>query len=130
MEPEIIHDQEVKTDEFIDPAQRLYKEQNKEMDLNREIDPFIMWGFGLCLSIIFISGIPIINIILAPIVPVISIVLSIIGLNRIRTDKRKKGKGFAIAALIIAPLELLLIILVLAAIIFLNLPIFSAELYH
>ncbi|MBD3164680.1 DUF4190 domain-containing protein [Candidatus Woesearchaeota archaeon] len=98
--------------EVEDPAQKLYRERSRSLDLDRDVDRFAMWAFffsiALPLSIFFW---PII--VITVFFPFIGMVLSIIALSRIRKNKAK-GRGFAVAALILSVVEIIGIFVLLA----------------
>jgi len=82
-----------------DPAQELYEKKNKKLDLEREVDSYAMWGFILSLFSIYIGF-----------VSLLALILSIIGLSRITKDNTKKGKGFAIAGIVISCIVMLVML--------------------
>ena len=91
-----------------DPAQIFYKEKNKGLDLEREIDPYAMWAFVLSLGFLYPFIIPVFGIFVMPFCPFVSLALGIISLDRIKKRKDLKGKGFAIAAIIISSIQILI----------------------
>lgn len=95
-----------------DPAQVLYNKKNKKLNLDKEVDSFAMWGFGLSLSPIMAIGLwflfP-----LFLIASFLGVIFSVIGLVRISKDpKHKKGKGYAIAGIILGFIESLILIII------------------
>ena len=101
------------TETIEDPAQVFYKEKNKDLDLEREVDPYAMWAFALSFGFIYTSMIPFIGLLIAPVCPFVSVIFGIMSLNRIKKRKDLKGKGFAIAAIIISGIEILIGLLIL-----------------
>ena len=92
-----------------DQAQKLYEEKNKSLDLNRNIDNYAMWSFGLAISLFILIGIPFINF-LSPVISIVAIVFGIISITRIKKDSNFQGKGFAISGIIIGLLELVIML--------------------
>ena len=101
------------TETIEDPAQALYREKNKELDLEREVDPYAMWAFALSFGFIYTSMIPFIGLLIVPICPFISVILGITSLNRIKKRKDLKGKGFAIVAIIISGIQIIIGLMIL-----------------
>ncbi len=94
---------------LVDAAQKLYAEKDKSLDIDRDVDNFAMWAFWLAISTPFLIFFPFINFFF-PLIVIAIIVLSAISLFRISKDKKLKGRGFAITALIIGTLELMVMI--------------------
>ena len=101
------------TETIDDPAQIFYKEKNKGLDLEREVDPYAMWAFVLSLGFMYLFMIPFIGALFIPFCPFVSLVLGIMSLDRIKKRKDLKGKGFAIAAIIISTIQILIGLLIL-----------------
>lgn len=90
--------------ELQDKTQKLYTKQNKDLDLQREVEPLAMWAFACALAPFVLSWIPVVGTIFF-LAPFAAIILGIIALNRIKQQpKTKKGKGFAIASIAIGAL--------------------------
>ncbi|MGM5483734.1 MAG: hypothetical protein ACQER9_02340 [Nanobdellota archaeon] len=108
-----------------DKAQSLYKEKNKKYDLGKDIEPYGMWAF--CISLAPLSII-IGFWFLIPIFiffPYISLILSFISLGKLKeSPEQYKGRGFVIASIILASLQI-----VLEFIIMMFLSMFSAILF-
>ncbi|MGM5480749.1 MAG: hypothetical protein ACQESC_04800 [Nanobdellota archaeon] len=91
-----------------DKSEELYKKKNEKLDLNRDVEPFAMWSFILSLAPIAIIVVPFINLVLVA-TPFASIVTGIIGIRKCNKNTKKyKGKGFAIAGLVIGLVEILI----------------------
>jgi hypothetical protein len=98
-----------------DKAADMYAKRNKASGLDLEIHPLAMWGFIASISPIVLVFIPFINF-FTPFLPVAGIVLSILGLVKIKQQPTVyKGKGFAIAGIIIGSLMILLGLLAIIA---------------
>lgn len=70
-----------------------------------------MWAFVLSLAPLFVLFIPFVNV-AALILPVVAIPLGIVGLRRtLRSPERYRGAGFAIAALVISAVLLVLVVI-------------------
>ena len=93
-----------------DPAQKLYKEKNKSLDLEREVDTYAMWGFSLSLGIFFFIGVIPILFFVMWIIPFIAFTLCGISIYRIRKENKLKGLGFAITGLILSGIQICAII--------------------
>ncbi len=87
-----------------DKAQEFYKKSNAQKIIKKELDSFAMWSFLLSIAPILILF-PIINFIIFiiwPILLIISITLGFLSIGRIKKNKLKYGKGFAISGIIIS----------------------------
>jgi len=94
-----------------DPAQEFYREKNAKYDLDRDVDSYAMWGFFLSWApAIFLLGFPP-ALVLVPFFCLASILVSILSLVRIKDNKKLKGKGFAIAGIVISFVILIIIVL-------------------
>lgn len=91
-------------EELEDKATQMYKKENESMDLKREVDTFAMIGFWLSITSIPFIAIYFIGLIFS----IIALILGIIGIFRINADKTKKGIGYAITAVVIAGLFILI----------------------
>ena len=90
----------------IDPAQELYANRNKSIGLEKSIDTYAIWSFGLTISQFILLGLwflfPIFMIL-----SVVGIILGALSLGRISKNSDLKGRGFAIAGIIIGVLQLI-----------------------
>jgi hypothetical protein len=93
-----------------DRAQDLYDKKNKKMDLEREFDNYALISFFMSIGWPFVIAFPFIGF-LSILLPPVSIVLGAMSLKKIRVDKKLKGRGFAIAGIIISSLTLFFMIL-------------------
>ncbi|MFP4119283.1 MAG: DUF4190 domain-containing protein [Candidatus Woesearchaeota archaeon] len=94
-----------------DSTEQYYANKNKKLDLGRDVDVYAMWSFLLALSPLVTGLIPVINL-LNILTPFASIILGIIGISSIKSNpSKKKGRGFAIAGIIIGAIEIIMIML-------------------
>lgn len=89
-----------------DRAQDLYEKQNSKMDIDRDLDNYALVSFFMSIGWPFVFAFPIIGFIGIFMLPV-SIVLGVMSLRRIRDDKKLKGRGLAIAGILISSLTML-----------------------
>lgn len=94
-----------------DKAAGMYKKKNKASGTSKDVDSVTTWGFVLSLIGIYFMFLFFIGAIFG----IASIILGIVGLNRIKNNKNLKGKGFAIAAIVIGTIEVLVVLLIFAA---------------
>ena len=98
----------------VDKTEKYYANKNKKLDLGRDVDVYAMWSFLLSISPLVIGFIPFINF-LNVLTPLASIILGVIGINSIKKEPlKRKGKGFAIAGIVIGSIEIIIGILLLA----------------
>lgn len=94
-----------------DKASSMYKQENKSMDLGRNVDQVTMWGFGSSIGALMLISVPILNTLLA----LAGAILGIIGAVRISKDETLKGMGFAIAAIVIGAVFFIISLFILLA---------------
>lgn len=99
-------------EELIDPAQKLYNQKNTELDLKRDVDSYAMWAFWLSVSAPFFIFMPFF-VFLIPIIPFVCTILSLIAIYRISHNEKLKGMGYAITALVISLLEIMVFVIIL-----------------
>lgn len=84
-----------------DKATEMYGKRNKAAGLDKEVHPLAMWGFIASVGTFLIAFIPFLNI-LAFLLPPTGIVLSAVGLSKIKKEPAKfRGRGFALAGIIV-----------------------------
>lgn len=85
-----------------DKATEMYAKRNKASGLDKELHPLALWGF-ICAVAPFVGwAIPFLNILIVFFGPPVGIILSAIGLNKVKNDpKRYKGRGLALAGIIV-----------------------------
>ncbi|MCF7871480.1 hypothetical protein K9L97_00415 [Candidatus Woesearchaeota archaeon] len=104
------------TKDLDDKASKMYTNRNSTKGTEKDVETSTMWGFGCGFIGIFLVGIPILNIILG----LASTILGIIGLTNIKKMKDKKGFGFAIFAIIVGIIEIIIgLVMTLGLILFL-----------
>lgn len=89
-----------------DKASELYANKKETKNANIDVDNYAAWGFWLAITGIFLSWIPIIGLI-GLVAEIFAVVLGILALKRINTQKKTRGKGFAITAIVIGVLTIL-----------------------
>ena len=94
----------------VDPAQELYSKSKAAKEIQKDVDPYAMWSFILPFCIFPVAFFPFLNIMAFFLFPVISIILGIVGIVKINSEKKTKGKGFAIAGIVLSSLWILLIV--------------------
>ncbi len=91
-----------------DKATELYTKRNKASGLDKEVHPLAMWGFIASLSPLVIVFIPFLNF-FTVFLPPVGIILSAIGLSKIKKEPKKyKGRGFALAGIIVGGVTIVL----------------------
>jgi uncharacterized membrane protein len=94
--------------ELEDKTQKVYSKQNKDLDIDRDVEPLAMWAFGVSVAPFVFGWFPIIGALFL-FAPVVAIILGIVSLNKIKKMPSKlKGRGFAIAAIVIGAVEIIL----------------------
>ena len=91
-----------------DKATSMYKSKVKKTGMDKEVDTYCAWSFGLGLGSL-LTSLPV----LSQVAAVVGIVLGIKGLGRLNADKMLKGRWMAVTGIVLSSVQLFLTLLVL-----------------